>query len=231
MYSRKHLTCAGVKNLILSATSSPCVRTLSQGFRFYDFPVHSSFENGGEDIRSFCDGSLAVASRLSIPPDTAFCHGNIEAVYIVGLDFRQDHMPKHGKNLIVDFGVVLFQCTRLQILRGVFLSPSVNKLTKGSFFSCKNQTVFTRFSNSMANAWTTFSFFFGESSLGGVKVVVSLLRRPFRSKPEYTVIWYVPLRSLIVAIVLAPPFLLVCAITIPRKMGLYHVVKNRTFLL
>ena len=51
-------------------------------------------------------------------------------------------MPKHGKDLIVDFGVVLFQCTRLQILRGVFLSPSVNKLTKGSFFSRKNQTVF-----------------------------------------------------------------------------------------
>ena len=115
---------------------------LIAGIPVYDFPVHSSFENGGEDIRSFCDGSLAVASRLSIPPDTAFCHGNIEAVYIVGLDFRQDHMPKHRKNLIVDFGVVLFQCTRLQILRGVFLSPSVNKLTKGSFFSRKNQTVF-----------------------------------------------------------------------------------------
>lgn len=83
----------------------------------------------------------------------------------------------------------------------------------------------------MANAWTTFSFFFGESSFGGVKVVVSLLRRPFRSKPEYTVIWYVPLRSLIVAIVLAPPFLLACAITIPRRMKLHHFVKNRTFLL
>ena len=77
----------------------------------------------------------------------------------------------------------------------------------------------------------TFGIALVFAPFGGVKVVVSLLRRPFRSKPEYTVIWYVPLRSLIVAIVLAPPFLLACAITIPRKMKLHHFVKNRTFLL
>ena len=112
------------------------------GIPVYDFPVYSGFENGGKDIRCFCDGSLAVASRLSIPPDTVFCHGNIEAVYIVGLDFRQDHVSQRGKNLIVDFGVVLFQSTRLKILRSVFFSPPVNELSQGGFFSRKNQTVF-----------------------------------------------------------------------------------------
>ena len=114
---------------------------LIAGIPVYDFPVYSGFENGGKDIRCFCDGSLAVASRLSIPPDTVFCHGNIEAVYIVGLDFRQDHVSQRGKNLIVDFGVVLFQSTRLKILRSVFFSPPVNELSQGGFFSRQNQPI------------------------------------------------------------------------------------------
>lgn len=45
---------------------------LIAGIPVYDFPVHSGFENGGKDIRCFCDGSLAVASRLPIPADTVF---------------------------------------------------------------------------------------------------------------------------------------------------------------
>lgn len=103
---------------------------LIAGIPVYDFPVYSGFENGGQNIGCFGNGSLAVASGLAVPPHTVFCHGHIEGVDIVGFDFRQDHVTEHGKNLIVDFGVVLFQSTRLQILRGVFLSPSVNKLTK-----------------------------------------------------------------------------------------------------
>ena len=62
-------------------------------------------------------------------------------MYIVGLDFRQDHVSQRGKNLIVDFGVVLFQSTRLKILRSVFFSPPVNELSQGGFFSRQNQPI------------------------------------------------------------------------------------------
>lgn len=47
---------------------------------------------GGKNVCCYCNGSLAVASRLSITPDSVFSYGNIEGVYIVGLAFRQNHV-------------------------------------------------------------------------------------------------------------------------------------------